>query len=96
MTINHNRLKPCKDMDLPAWLLRQRELRSNTPTYVPTPSTGNSKDLFCLCRGPDDGQLMIQCAECKEWYHGICVSITKDQANLIDVYLCPQCLPTSP
>ena len=24
---------------------------------------------FCYCRLPNDGQKMMQCSKCKEWYH---------------------------
>ncbi|XP_033731289.1 protein NYNRIN-like [Pecten maximus] len=92
VTINHDRLKPCRDRDLPAWLLRQRELRAQGKQGQPAVATAEDS-AFCLCRGPDNGGLMIQCEECREWYHGSCVNVTKEHAKLIDVYLCPECLP---
>ena len=36
-----------------------------------------------LCRKKDDGKLMVQCNECKEWFHGKCV--VKRWPN----YFCP-------
>ena len=35
----------------------------------------------------DDG-----CDFCDGWYHGACVGITKDEANLRESYLCPRCV----
>ena len=31
--------------------------------------------VFCVCRLPDDGRLMVQCSRCKEWYHNNCVKL---------------------
>ena len=46
---------------------------------------------YCVCRGPDTGSFMIQCNECREWYHGTCVKVTAEQAKTIDIYECPPC-----
>lgn len=91
VTINHDRIKPCRGRDLPAWLQKQRQLRSQNNTRGQPLSLTTNESLYCVCRGPDVGELMIQCAECREWYHGSCVNVTKEQAKLIDVYLCPEC-----
>ena len=86
-TINHDRMKPCKDRELPAWLQKQsKSLLDGSDTGCSTETTGKDS-LYCLCRGPDTGELMIQCEECREWYHGSCVNVTKEQADLIDIYL---------
>jgi ribosomal protein L21E len=87
-TINHDRMKPCNDRDLPVWLSTERK------KILEGEIVGNSAktdSIFCLCRGPDNGEFMIQCNECKEWYHGSCVSVTREQAEAIDIYLCPDC-----
>ena len=31
--------------------------------------------VHCTCRLPDRGDLMIQCAKCKKWYHTTCINI---------------------
>ena len=33
--------------------------------------------VHCICRLPDRGDLMIQCAKCKTWYHAACIQIPK-------------------
>ncbi len=38
--------------------------------------------VFCLCREPDDGRVMVQCDRCQEWYHHDCVDITPYVARL--------------
>ena len=30
--------------------------------------------VYCHCRMPDDGNLMVPCSSCKEWFHGSCES----------------------
>ena len=31
--------------------------------------------IFCICRLPDDGKLMVQCSKCTQWYHQRCIQI---------------------
>ena len=33
--------------------------------------------VYCICRLPDSGDLMIQCAKCKTWYHETCIQVSK-------------------
>ncbi|KAJ3415415.1 hypothetical protein HDV05_005009 [Chytridiales sp. JEL 0842] len=47
--------------------------------------------LYCTCLQPDNGQFMIQCDKCKDWYHGSCVGITEKRASSIDSYECKLC-----
>jgi hypothetical protein len=89
-TINHDRMKPCRDKNLPVWLTKQKTILEENTNTVRCPSEmTKKKSLFCLCRGPDDGTFMIQCQECREWYHGSCVNVTPEKADQIDDYLCP-------
>lgn len=32
-------------------------------------SPAAAAEVFCICRGPDDGSLMIECNYCSEWYN---------------------------
>lgn len=55
---------------------------------------GDFSTPHCLCRRPDDGQGMIECSRCSEWYHYFCVGLTKRTAVKFsgDVeYQCPRC-----
>ena len=52
--------------------------------WVPEPG------IFCICKSTDDGiRPMIQCDNCKEWYHFECIHLS--QKNVPDFYLCPKC-----
>ncbi|CAB4005889.1 Chromatin modification-related YNG2 [Paramuricea clavata] len=48
-------------------------------------------DVYCICMQPWDGRFMIQCDTCEMWYHGSCVGIEEDEADLIDDYQCDLC-----
>eukprot|EP01122_Echinamoeba_exundans_P013324 TRINITY_DN5800_c0_g1_i3.p1 TRINITY_DN5800_c0_g1~~TRINITY_DN5800_c0_g1_i3.p1 ORF type:complete len:926 (+),score=195.15 TRINITY_DN5800_c0_g1_i3:51-2828(+) len=46
---------------------------------------------FCLCRGPDDGSLMISCDSCDEWYHAKCIGLKPSAARRIQNFICHVC-----
>jgi lysine-specific demethylase PHF8 len=51
-------------------------------------------ETYCLCRRAyTDGDFMIQCDICKDWFHGSCVGVEEHQAGDIDTYHCPNCQP---
>ena len=47
--------------------------------------------VYCKCRMPDYGQLMISCSQCNGWFHREC--ITETIADDIEswIYLCETC-----
>lgn len=49
------------------------------------------KDVNCICRKGEDG-LMIQYDGCDEWFHGECVSVTQEDADKMEQYICGLCL----
>ena len=80
--VNHDKLKLCRDKwnALPAWVRR-----------VLSAPEGIGGEKFCICRLPDDGELMIQCDECLDWFHGSCVGVDKKKSRNIKRYYCPNC-----
>ncbi|XP_052081122.1 uncharacterized protein LOC127719138 [Mytilus californianus] len=46
---------------------------------------------YCVCRGPDTGETMVQCDNCREWFHLTCIGMSIQEANEIDPYICPNC-----
>lgn len=76
LVIHHDKIKLWTDRRLPLWLLRKKKMLSNsqvTPRSVThrdspqTESPDSEVPLYCLCREPDDGSLMIICDSCEEW-----------------------------
>lgn len=54
---------------------------------------GDSSELFCICRKPDDHTWMIGCdGPCEDWFHGHCINMTEKEGKLIEKYFCPNCV----
>eukprot|EP00800_Vazella_pourtalesii_P008917 TRINITY_DN2281_c0_g1_i1.p1 TRINITY_DN2281_c0_g1~~TRINITY_DN2281_c0_g1_i1.p1 ORF type:complete len:524 (+),score=100.94 TRINITY_DN2281_c0_g1_i1:373-1944(+) len=48
--------------------------------------------FYCYCRTrARDTEFMIQCDGCDIWYHGSCVELREEEADIIDKYFCPPC-----
>ena len=46
--------------------------------------------VYCLCRLPNTGDSMVQCCECKEWFHFSCIGLDED-ASLPEEWHCTVC-----
>ncbi|VDI59017.1 Hypothetical predicted protein, partial [Mytilus galloprovincialis] len=89
---HHDRIKLCKDREVPNWCKKlQAQVISRNWKEIEElePKGKKGKNIYCSCRGPDDGGLMIRCDECREWFHGRCVDITPGEADRMDAYQCP-------
>ena len=49
--------------------------------------------VYCICRLPDDGKVMVQCGKCSEWYHTSCVQIPRKflRKDCKEDYYCKCC-----
>ena len=89
VTSNHDRLKLCRDRELPPWIIK---FKANLSRHKGKTSVSHvSQILYCICRKPYHGEFMIQCDTCYEWYHGLCVGVRERDARKIRVYTCPVC-----
>ncbi|XP_033730614.1 uncharacterized protein LOC117320029 [Pecten maximus] len=91
LVLNHDKLKPCRDRQMPAWinnftsnLLVGNEAEGEVDTEA-------DDEAYCICRKPWNGQFMIQCDYCGEWYHGSCINIAPSDALDIDRFKCSSC-----
>ena len=48
-------------------------------------------ELFCVCLKPDDGTMMVGCDGCDEWFHPVCVGISRRAAQVHRSHQC--CVP---
>ena len=83
---NHDRMTPCRDRKLPAWITNLRSTPADS-----LPKEDNSSKVYCTCRKPYSGRFMIQCDFCQEWYHGSCINLTATEALDIDKFKCQSC-----
>lgn len=60
----------------------KRERERGEPSAVAT---------YCICKKPDDGRWMIGCDGCDDWFHGDCVGMDQNKAQLIIKFMCPNC-----
>lgn len=57
--------------------------------------SSSSKDVCNICNDNDNDfqtDFMLACDKCDNWYHGPCVEMTENTANLLDTWNCPLCL----
>ncbi|KAJ2661771.1 hypothetical protein IWW48_002165 [Coemansia sp. RSA 1200] len=59
----------------------------NAPQTVPT------GPLYCVCLRPESG-LMVECEQCREWYHAQCVGLKEIDIN-DKPYVCQVCVAES-
>ncbi|VDI62765.1 Hypothetical predicted protein [Mytilus galloprovincialis] len=88
---NHDRLKPCGDRKIPAWLETCRDKFKQGIDVLAGNKTKPTTPQYCVCRGPDTGETMVQCDNCREWFHLTCIGMSIQEANEIDPYICPNC-----
>ncbi|KAF9957425.1 hypothetical protein BGZ72_001850 [Mortierella alpina] len=64
-------------------------------TFLPVERVTRSKKVYCYCQKPDDGEVMIQCDNCRQWFHGACVDITDEMAQIMELknekFFCDPC-----
>jgi ribosomal protein L21E len=85
---NHDRLKPCRDRNLPIWIKRWKERADSEGEDV----EDDDDRLYCVCRKPCGGRFMILCDFCDEWFHGSCVNVTPTEALEIEKFKCRRCV----
>lgn len=49
------------------------------------------EEIYCICRKPDNGEWMIGCDFCDDWFHGDCVNMNEEKAQLVVKFACPRC-----
>ena len=97
----------CEGHDPSAILYNQPQMRNHLftclvagkiTTFPHRPSSRRDKTeselipVFCICRLPDNGGVMIQCSKCDEWYHRSCIRLPEKYLNNDQLsWCCSQC-----
>ena len=71
-----------------------RALAARRRLHVQPSTDGDGEEILCICRGKDDGRELVQCDDCRTWYHLECLGIT-DIAELgreEDPWYCHNCV----
>ena len=63
---NHDRMMPCRDRNLPAWITKFKESPNHTEDFLQ--AENSDEEVYCTCRSPWGGRFMIQCNYCDEWF----------------------------
>lgn len=88
---------PNDPADARAALLSKQSVRAvaaRRRLHVQPSADGDGEEILCICRGKDDGRELVQCDDCRMWYHLECLGI-KDIAELgreEDPWYCHNCV----
>ena len=52
--------------------------------------------LYCICGQLAGSYFSIQCHKCRDWFHGSCVGISRQNATKIKEFYCPICIDRDP
>jgi hypothetical protein len=90
-------LLPSDPADARAALLSKQSVRAlaaRRRLRVQSSADGDEGEILCICRGRDDGRELVQCDDCRTWYHLECLGIG-DIAELgreEDPWYCHNCV----
>mmetsp|Transcript_38176 Transcript_38176/g.53000 ORF Transcript_38176/g.53000 Transcript_38176/m.53000 type:complete len:313 (+) Transcript_38176:180-1118(+) len=58
--------------------------------------TPNRVPVYCSCEMPyNPDEFMVQCENCKEWYHPQCLGYADDDVARVEMFFCHQCKPNT-
>lgn len=88
---------PSDPADARAALLSKQSVRAvaaRRRMNVQPTTNSDGEEILCICRGKDDGRELVQCDDCRKWYHLECLGI-RDTAELgreEDPWFCHNCV----
>lgn len=89
-----------EDASSPSLAKKKRGDGSRKAKKPPSSLNGHSYDyedegdVYCICRRGDNGEWMIACDSCDDWFHGSCVNLTEKGSSIVVKYVCPRCTET--
>ena len=70
---------------------KKRNATKKTPDTEEQFEQSSPDQVYCICRKEEDS-LMVQCDSYDEWFHGDCISVPQEEADLMENYFCSLCL----
>ncbi|SMN22138.1 similar to Saccharomyces cerevisiae YPL138C SPP1 Subunit of COMPASS (Set1C), a complex which methylates histone H3 on lysine 4 and is required in telomeric transcriptional silencing [Maudiozyma saulgeensis] len=67
---------------LPSWCPEYSPLKINPVTGL---------EVYCTCKKPDEGELMVGCDGCDDWFHFKCLKVPEKYRRLVAAFYCPYC-----
>lgn len=61
------------------------------PPYSSRKTGINGEEVYCICKKPDNGDLMVGCDGCDDWFHFNCLRIPETYRKLVYSFHCPYC-----
>ncbi|SCU95675.1 LAME_0F12970g1_1 [Lachancea meyersii CBS 8951] len=62
------------------------------PAYNPQKKDAETgEEVFCICKKPDSGELMVGCDGCDDWFHFSCLKMPTKYNELVFSFYCPYC-----
>ncbi|KAI8977431.1 hypothetical protein BDF20DRAFT_567282 [Mycotypha africana] len=82
--------EPVKKPNKKKKMSKKKKKATNNKKKKSTSKTAQQQQQYCICRRGYNGKdFMIECEQCKEWFHGACVGL--DATATIDRYICKNC-----
>lgn len=70
----------------------EEEIAKQYKKFISAPKFNlNSEEVYCICRKPDYGEMMVLCDGCDEWFHFGCMKLNEKHAKLISRFYCKFC-----
>lgn len=69
-------------MSLPSWCPKYDNRKYDSKT---------GEEVYCICKKPDSGELMVGCDGCDDWFHFSCLKIPEKYRDLVFSFYCPYC-----
>lgn len=63
---------------------------------IPPVATHNFSGRYCICDSPENGQLMLQCLLCEDWFHWSCLSGPLPSEDQFEDFFCSVCTASTP
>lgn len=58
------------------------------------PNERQLEKRYCFCKRTEQealGLTMIECDSCHDWFHDICIGISPEEMEQLEIYYCPSC-----